>query len=64
MVATVISVVAISALMIVPDAPLESVIVTLLLLKSIASSLIRLNPASVEELSVPFKTISPSHLIK
>jgi len=59
-VATVISVVAISALMIVPDASLESVIVTLLLLKLIGSSLIRLNPASVEELSVPSKIISPS----
>ena len=59
-VATVISVVAISALIIVPLAPLESVMVTLLLLKSIASSLIILEPASVEELSVPFNMISPS----
>ena len=60
MVATVISVVAISALIIVPLAPPESVMVTLLLLKSITSSLIILEPASVEELSVPSKIISPS----
>ena len=48
-----------SALTIVPDAPLESVMVTSLLLKSIPDSLMILSPASVESLSEPFRVISP-----
>ena len=59
-VATELDAVAISAFMIVPLAPLESVIVTFLLLKSIGLSLIILSPASVESESVPSRTISPS----
>ena len=50
--------VAMSALTMVADAPPESVIVTLPLLKSIPVSNTKLSPASVEELSEPFKTIS------
>ena len=46
--------------MIVPLAPLRSVIVTFLLLKSIGLSFIILSPASVESRSVPSRTISPS----
>ena len=52
--------VAISAFTIIPLAPLESVIVTFLLLKSIGLSFIILSPASVESESVPSRTISPS----
>ena len=44
---------------IVPLAPLESVIVTFLLLKSMASSFIILSPASVDDESVPSSRISP-----
>ena len=47
-----------SAFTMVADAPLESVIPILLLLKSIAVSNIILSPALLDELSVPFKTIS------
>ena len=43
---------------IVPLAPLESVIVTFLLLKSMASSLIMLSPASVDDESVPSSRMS------
>ena len=50
--------VAMSALTMVADAPPESVIVTLPLLKSIPVSNTKLSPASVEELSEPSKTIS------
>ena len=49
----------ISDLIIVAVAPLESVIVTSLLLKSIPDSFMILSPASTESLSVPFKVISP-----
>ena len=58
--ATELDAVAISAFMIVPLAPLESVIVTFLLLKSIGLSFIILSPASVESESVPSRTMSPS----
>ena len=60
MVVTELVAVAISAFTIVPLAPLESVIVTFLLLKSIGLSLIILSPASAESESVPSRTISPS----
>ena len=59
-VATELVAVAISAFTIIPLAPLESVIVTFLLLKSIGLSLIILSPASVESESVPSRVISPS----
>ena len=59
-VATELDAVAISALTIVPLAPLESVMVTFLLLKSIGLSLMMLSPASVESESVPSRTTSPS----
>ena len=49
-----------SALTIVADAPLESVMVTFLLLKSIGLSSIMLSPTSLESESVPSRTISPS----
>ena len=49
---------AMAAFTMVADAPLESVITILLLLKSIAVSNIILSPALLDELSVPFKTIS------
>ena len=52
--------VAMSAFTIVPDAPLESVIVTFFSLKSIGLSLIILSPASVESESVPSRVMSPS----
>ena len=48
-----------SALIIVAVAPVESVMVTLSLLKSIGSSLIILSPASAEVLLVPSSNISP-----
>ena len=50
--------VALSDLTIVADAPPESVMTTSLLLKSIGVSKIILSPANVDELSIPFRTIS------
>ena len=58
-VSTVLVAVPISALTIVPDAPLESVMVTSLLLKSIPDSLIISSPASALSLSEPSKFILP-----
>ena len=58
-VSTVLVAVPISALTIVPDAPLESVIVTSLLLKSIPDSLIISSPASAPSLSERSKFILP-----
>ena len=57
-VATLLVRVALSDVTIVADAPPESVMTTSLLLKSMGVSKIILSPAKVDELSIPFRTIS------